>query len=87
MRNFEIEFSIKNVHKKMFDCVGIYEDMLVTVSYPCSEIAFWNKDALKKIKVFNIPLRLSGHTYIENNIMYITSRNILGIDKIKLNEQ
>ncbi|MBO5073551.1 MAG: hypothetical protein J6C32_11360 [Eubacterium sp.] len=87
MRNFEIEFSIKNVHKKMFDCVGIYEDMLVTVSYPCSEIAFWNKDTLKKIKVFNIPLRLSGHTYIENNIMYITSRNILGIDKIKLNEQ
>ena len=86
MRNFEIEFSMKNVHKKMFDCAGLYEDMLITVSYPCSEIAFWNKDSLEKIKVINIPLKLSGRTHIENNFMYISSRNILGIDKIKLNE-
>ena len=86
MRNFEIEISMKNVHKKMFVCAGIYEDMLVTVSYPCSEIAFWNKDTLEKINVINTPLKLSGHTHIENNLMYISSRNILGIDKIKLNE-
>lgn len=86
MRNFEVEFLRKNVHRKMFDCAGIYEGMLVTVSYPCSEIAFWNKETLEKIKVMNIPLKLSGQTYIENNFMYISSRNILGIDKIKLNE-
>lgn len=86
MRNFEIESLMKNVHKKMFDCAGIYGDMLVTVSYPCSEIGFWNKDTLEKIKVVNIPLKLSGHTHIENNFMYISSRNILGINKIKLNE-
>lgn len=86
MRNFEIESFMKNVHKKMFDCAGIYRDMLVTVSYPCSEIAFWNKDILEKIKVINIPLKLSGHTHIENGFMYISSRNILGIDKIRLNE-
>lgn len=86
MRNFAIEYSIKNVHKKMFHCVGIYEDMLVTVSYPCSEIAFWNKDTLEKIKVITIPLKLSGHTHIEKDFMYICSRNILGIDKIKLSE-
>ncbi len=86
MRNFEIEYSIKNVHKKMFHCAGIYEDMLVTVSYPCSEIALWNKDTLEKIKVINIPLKLSGQTHIEKNFMYICSRNIGGIDKIQLNE-
>lgn len=40
MRNFEVQSSVKNVHKKMFDCAGIYADMLVTVSHPCSEIAF-----------------------------------------------
>ena len=77
MRNFEIEASMKNVHKKMFVCAGIYEDMLVTVSYPCSEIAFWNKDTLEKINVINTPLKLSGCTHIENNFMYISSRNIL----------
>ncbi len=85
IKKFEIGTSVKNVHKKMFFCAGIYEDMLVTVSYPCSEIALWNKDTLEKIKVINTPLKLSGHTYIENNFMYICSRNILGIDKIKLN--
>ncbi len=86
MRNFEIETSMKNVHKKMFVCAAIYEDMLVTVSYPCSEIAFWNKDTLEKIRVINTPLKLSGCTHIENDFMYISSRNILGIDKVKLNE-
>ena len=85
MRNFEIESSIKNVHKKMFHCAGIYEDMLVTISHPCSEIALWNKDTFEKIKVINTPLKLSGCTHIENNFMYISSRNILGIDRIKLN--
>ena len=86
MKNFTIETSMKNVHKKMFDCAGICEDMLVTVSYPCSEIALWNKDTLEKIKVINTPLKLSGRTHIENNFIYITSRNILGIDRIKLSE-
>ncbi len=86
MSNFEIESSMKNVHKKMFDCAGVYENMLVTVCYPCSEIVLWNKDTLEKIKVINTPLKLSGRTHIENNFMYISSRNILGIDRIKLNE-
>lgn len=86
MSNFEIESSMKNVHKKMFDCAGVYEDMLVTVCYPCSEIVLWNKDTLEKIKVIKTPLKLSGRTHIENNFMYISSRNILGLDRIKLNE-
>lgn len=86
MKTFEIETSTKNVHKKMFVVAGIYKDMLITVSYPCSEIALWNKDTLEKIKTINIPLKLSGRAHIEDNFMYITSRNILGIDRINLNE-
>ncbi len=85
MKNFEIESCVKNVHKKMFDCAGIYEDMLVTVSYPCSEIALWDKNTLEKIKIIHTPLKLSGHAHIEKNFMYISSRNISGIDMIKLN--
>ncbi|MDE7178004.1 MAG: hypothetical protein K2O59_09325 [Lachnospiraceae bacterium] len=84
MESFEIETSIKKVHKKMFSCAGIYKDMLITVSYPCSEIAFWNKNTLEKIKVINIPLKLSGQTHIENEFLYISSRNISGIDRISL---
>ncbi len=85
LENFEIGTSVKNVHKKMFACAGTYQNMLITVSYPCSEIAFWNKDTLEKIRVINTPLKLSGSTHIENNFMYISSRNILGIDRIPLN--
>lgn len=86
LKNFEIDTSMRNVHKKMFDCVGIYHDMLITVSYPCSEIAFWNKDTLEKVKMINIPLKLSGRTHIDNDFMYISSRNILGIGRICLIE-
>ncbi len=84
--NFEIDNMTKNVHKKMFDCVGLYRDMLITVSFPCSEIAFWNKDTLRKMKVINTLLKLSGCVHIENDFMYISSRNILGIERISLIE-
>lgn len=59
--------------------------MLVTVSYPCSEISFWKKDTLENIKVINTPLKLSGCTQIENDFIYICSRNMSGIDRMKLN--
>ena len=60
MANFEIASVTKNAHKKMFHCAGIYEDMLTTVSYPCSEIALWDKNTLEKRKVISVPLKLSG---------------------------
>ena len=86
MRNFEIESLMKSAHKKMFNCAGMYKDMLTTVSYPCSVIALWNKNTLEKVKVIKVPLSLSGRAYIENDFLYISSRNILGIDMIKLDE-
>lgn len=39
----------------------------------------------KLFKIIHTPLKLSGHTHIEKNFMYISSRNISGIDRIKLN--
>ena len=74
----------RNVHKKMFDCIGLFENNLLTVSYPCSEISFWDKDTLTLTKTINQPLSLSGNTWIEDDILYITSRNILGIGMIHL---
>lgn len=84
MSNFEVETSVKNAHQKMFACAGICENMIATVSFPCSEITLWNKDTLEKIKVISTPLKLSGCTHIENNFMYISSRNISGIDRLAL---
>lgn len=83
--DFEIVDVIRNVHDKMFDCAGVYDDMVVTVSYPCSIVALWNKDTLKKIGEIQIPLKLSGCTYIDGKILYISSRNISGIGLIYLN--
>lgn len=84
MKNFEIEALTKNAHKKMFHCAGIYGDMLVTVSYPCSEIALWNKDTLERTGLISTPLKLSGCTHIEDDFIYVSSRNILGIDRMRL---
>ena len=69
----------RNVHQKMFNCAGLWEDALVTVSFPCSEIALWNRGTLEKIRVIPVPLQLSGCTYIDMERMYISSRNIDGI--------
>lgn len=82
---FEISALRKSTHKKMFDCVGVYNDTIITVSYPCSEICFWDIKTLENVKTINVPLRLLGRAYIENDFLYIASRNILGIDKIALN--
>ena len=76
----------KNLHKKMFDCVGLYNEMLVTASYPCSEITFWDMNTLEKRKEIKTPLSLSGNAYIEGDKLYIASRNINGIGIIYLNE-
>lgn len=86
LTTFEIDTSRKNTHKKMFKCVGIYEDTVVTVSYPCSEVSFWDKETLENRRTVNVPLRLPGRAHIENDFLYIASRNILGIDRIRLNE-
>lgn len=82
---FKVLESQKNAHKKMFDCVGLYDDMLVTVSYPCGEIALWDMNTLEKRKEIKIPLSLSGNAYIEGDKLYITSRNINGVGIIYLN--
>lgn len=83
---FEIASCIKNVHKKMFDCVGLYDGRLVTISYPCSEIILWDMNTLEKREEIKTPLSLSGNAYIEGDKLYITSRNIYGIGIIYLNE-
>lgn len=72
----------RNVHKKMFDCAGLCRDVIVTVSFPCSEIALWNKDTLEKVGEIPVPLKLSGCTYIDGEKIYISSRNINGIVSI-----
>lgn len=74
----------RNVHKKMFDCAGLCGDAIVTISFPCSEIALWDKNTLEKVGEIPVPLKLSGCTYIDREKMYISSRNIDGIASIML---
>lgn len=85
LSRFEVIESRKNAHKKMFDCLGLYDDMLVTASYPCSEIALWDMNTLKKRKEIKTTLSLSGNAFIEENKLYIISRNIYGVGIIYLN--
>ena len=85
LNKFEVICFQKNVHKKMFDCAGVHNGMLVTVSHPCGEIALWDMDTLEKRNEIHTPLSLSGDTFIEDDRLYITSRNIEGVGMICLN--
>lgn len=76
----------RNAHKRMFDCVGIYNNSIITISYPCSEITFWNKETLELESTINTPLKLSGRTMIENDTLHIASRNTNGIISFDLKE-
>lgn len=76
----------RNAHKRMFDCVGIYNNYIITISYPCSEITFWNKETLELESTINTPLKLSGRTMIENDTLHIASRNTNGIISFDLKE-
>lgn len=84
LSSLEITDIKRNVHKKMFNCVGLYDNMFITISYPCSEIAIWDKNTLEKIKGIQIPLKLCGCTCIDEDKLYICSRNIPGIGMIDL---
>ena len=86
LSEFEIDGIKKNAHKKMFDCIGLYKNMLITVSHPSSEIILWDKETLEKGKEIKIPLRLSGCAHLENNHLYISSRNIPGIKVFDLED-
>ena len=76
----------RNAHKRMFDCVGIYNNYIITISYPCSEIRFWNKETLELESTINTPLTLSGRTVIENDTLHIASKNINGIISFDLKQ-
>lgn len=74
----------RKVHNRMFDYVSVYKDSFITISYPSSEIAFWNKESLEHEKSINIPLKLSGRTVIEGDKLYVASRSIDGIVSVDL---
>lgn len=82
----QVRTCVKRAHKKMFHCAGIYGDMLATVSYPYSEIALWDHLSLERRELLEYPLRLSGTACIQGDRIYITSRNIPGIDIINLRD-
>lgn len=82
--SFEAEAMRRNAHRKMFYCAGVYGDTLVTVSYPCSEITLLDKSTLDRITSIETPLQLSGRACIDGDLLYLSSRNIPGVAKIRL---
>lgn len=77
----ELVLGKKNVGSLFLD-----GDTLYAASHDGKLFKIWNKDTLEEIKRIHTPLKLSGRTQIENDSMYISSRNILGIDRMDLRE-
>lgn len=77
----ELALGKKNVGSLFLDGNTLY-----AASHDGKLFKIWNKDTLEEIKRIHTPLKLSGRTQIENDSMYISSRNILGIDRLDLRE-
>lgn len=75
----DIQCERKGAHKRMFWIAGVWNNYLLTISYPCGEIKFWFIDSLKLIKTIPLQGGLTGETLIDGNIIYIVSRKINGI--------
>lgn len=82
---FELIRKQSNVHRLMFDITGVQDNLLYTVSHPCCEISVWRNDGTE-VNSFPYRLRLSGSSLIDGNALFISSRNINGIDKIELSD-
>jgi len=75
----EIINSVKNAHKKMFHIAAIWNQFLLTVSFPCGEMKYWELDTLNLIKTIDITRALSGDVEIEGSTIYLSSRKVNGI--------
>lgn len=80
--DFSVDRIVRNAHPRMFECIGLYNTMLITISYPAGEIILWEKETLEKKKVIKLPLKLDGRAVIDNDVLYLTSRNMSGIIRI-----
>jgi len=74
----------RSAHKRMFDCVGVYKNNLITICHPASEICFWNTETLELVEKIEISLQLAGRTLIDKDKLFVTSRSINGIYEIDL---
>ncbi|WP_105616421.1 hypothetical protein [Vallitalea okinawensis] len=84
--NGDVIFKKRNAHKRMFDCIDVYKHWFITICYPMSELCFWNKNTFELEHRIEVPLKLSGRNVINDDNLYIASRNIEGLYIINLNE-
>ena len=80
---FSLVRKTSRIHPMMFDIIGEKGGVLYTVSHPACEISGWDG---RGARVCSIPyrLRLSGSSLIFGDAIYISSRNINGVDRIEL---
>lgn len=85
LNTLETICSKKYTHKKMFGIVGVWGKYLITVSFPCGEMKFWDYETLTSVKIIDIPRALSGNVVIDGDMLYLSSRKIDGIMYMDLN--
>jgi hypothetical protein len=75
----KVVHSRRNVHKRMFDLGGIWDQKLLTVSYPCGEMKLWDSNSLRPMGTAGVPPALTGEVFIDGDLIYMTSRSIPGM--------
>jgi hypothetical protein len=84
-KEYEIIRIRNNIHKKMFQIAGVWNDILISICFPNGELSFWSLKSLDHIKTITISPSLTGETAIKDNILFLASRSINGLLALNLN--
>ena len=81
---FDIIQQVKKPHKYQFSIIDFWNDYFITAAFRDGIIRIWDTESMEILKDVNIINWLTGQAKIRNNILYLSSRAINGIDCVNL---
>jgi WD40 repeat protein len=86
LKTLEIVKSMNNAHNKAFSIVGFAENKLYTISYSEGRIKGWDRERWELTRIINFPGGF-GQACIEDNLLYLATRNIKGLVYLDLRSE
>ncbi|WIV10566.1 hypothetical protein [Proteiniborus sp. MB09-C3] len=83
-KTFDIIQQVKKPHKYQFSIIDFWNDYFITAAFRDGIIRIWDTKSMEILRDVNIINCLTGYAKIENNLLYLSSRAINGIDRVNL---
>jgi hypothetical protein len=77
-KTYDILASLASVHQRAFSIVGMHENQVYTISYPCGEVKVWDAESGALRETIHFPGG-HGHACFADQRLYLASRNTHGL--------